>query len=139
VSVPSTEIGAADRRAIKDLIHTYYWLADHGPMRALVDLYADDGRLIGVGRLITGHAALRLEVDRQPADLVTRHSSSSLRMQRLQDGSVQVAEVLTLYRNPAGERPTTTPAVIADVIWILRPDPEKRWRVLIRYVERVFH
>ena len=90
-----------DRLAIRALVHEYYWFADHGPMEGIVDLYAEDGRLIGAGRFITGWPALRVEVEdskKTTPDNTTRHVSTNLRLTPLPDGSIQGVEYLRVYR-----------------------------------------
>lgn len=128
-------ISVEDRFAIRALLHEYYWLADHGPMEKIVELYTEDGHLIGPGKFINGWQALREEVKLQTNSDVTRHVSSNLRLSLLDDGTVQGTEVLRVYRRRPGEKDSMLPGVVADIYWVFRLADNGQWKVALRYVE----
>lgn len=62
------------------LCNDFAWTVDQRDYDAFVELFAEDGAFERAGQRSVGHAAIRQFLDARPADRITRHIVSNIRV-----------------------------------------------------------
>ena len=127
-------------QAIEHLVHEHGWLIDHGQASQVVDLYADDGRVLGIGPDKIGRAAIAVWADARQAmaDRRSRHVQTNLRLARASDGTIHGTVLLTLYRHDGPGAGSPVPLLIGEYADIYVEQPAGTWRFAERRLSVLF-
>jgi hypothetical protein len=142
MELPINAIHMADRFAIADIIHRFYWLIDHGRAADTAALFAKAARLtFGPGApkpgTISGQdIALAVVARGEQTGITTRHVLSNILLTQRPDGSVTAYSLLTLFRTESATR-DSYPASIADIDEVYVRDAGT-WLIRERTVTPIF-
>ncbi len=130
----------AIRHAIEVLVQEHAWLIDHGQARRVTDLFAEDGRLLGIGPDKVGRAAIADWAGQREdmQDRRSRHVQTNLRLERRPDGRVGGTVVLTLYRHDGPGAGSAAPLLVAEYQDIYQRGPDGVWRFAERRLSVLF-
>src|ERR1700693_5744248 len=141
--MPEPGVNDLDRSEIIDVIHRYFWLADHGHADQIADLFTKSGRLIfgegapKPGTLAAPEIAAAMLARSKQAHVTTRHIVSNITL-RLRDAvTIDAYSLLTLYRSDDASC-DSYPKSIADVedVFVRESDG---WRIEQRTISPVFN
>lgn len=117
-------------RAIERLVHEHAWLIDHGQASQVVDLYTEDGRVLGIGPDKVGRAAIGAWADARQTmtERQSRHVQTNLRLVSAGDATVQGTVVLTLYRHDGPGTGDPAPSLVGEYADLYVKGPDGQWR-----------
>ena len=130
----------ATARAIERLVHEHAWLIDHGQASRVVDLYTEDGRVLGIGPDKVGRAAIAAWADARQAmaDRQSRHVQTNLRLVQASDSTVHGTVVLTLYRHDGPGPASPIPLLVGEYADTYTNGPDGTWRFAERHLAVLF-
>lgn len=110
-------VNAELRHRIESIIHEHAWLIDQNQADRLHELYASNGKMLGVGMELDGKEAIRkYGVERvKMTGRKARHLCSNLRISPVDAEHVQGNFMITLYRHEGEGLGDATPVAIADI------------------------
>jgi 3-phenylpropionate/cinnamic acid dioxygenase small subunit len=139
-----TTVKDGDRCRITDIIHRYFWLADHGHAEQIAGLFAQHGRLIfsesapkpGV---LTGRPeiATAMLARSKQTHVTTRHVVSNIMMRSRDAMTIEASSLLTLYRSEDESR-DSYPKSIADIEDVFVREGDE-WRIGQRTIDPIFN
>ena len=109
-------VDGSTRLAIEALIHEQAWLIAHDQADRVVDRYADDARLLGVGAEKSGRDAIGAWAAERAAmtGRRSRHVQSNIRLRPMPGGGVSGTVLLTLYRHDGDGPAPAAPLMVAE-------------------------
>ena len=128
-----------DRLAIEALVVEHSFLIDHGRAGSVADLYTEDARVLGIGALKEGRAAIGAWAAEREAmtDRRSRHVLGNLRLQAVSSDTVRGTVVLTLYRHDGAGDGSASPFLIGEYEDVLRRSAD-RWLFAERRLSVLF-
>ncbi len=129
-SVPPVRVTAEVRARIEELVHEHAWLIDHGRAAEVVELYAEDARIKGIGADKVGRAEIAAWAQQRAAmhERRSRHSQTNIRLDTLASDRIAGTVLLTLYRHD-GEGPgSATPLLVGEYTDVYVMHADGRWR-----------
>jgi hypothetical protein len=136
-------VSEVDRVKISDVIHRYFWLADHGHAEQIAGLFAQGARLVfGEGApkpgTLTGPeiAAAMLARSKQ-THVTTRHIVSNVMLQLRDPATVEAYSLLTLFRSDDENR-DSHPKTVADIEDVFVREGTE-WRIAHRKISPIFN
>ena len=135
-----TTIDSQVLHEIENLVYEHAWLVDGHQSDRLGELYAEDGRLYGIGPDLKGraaiqaHGAVRAHMNKRTA----RHVCTNLRLASLDDGRIGGHLIITLFSYDGDGLGTADPCAVADAYDIYAKDGDGTWKFAERRVELIF-
>lgn len=135
-------LAQADRDAITDLVHQFFWLVDHGRADETGALFAPTAALTFApgspkpGTLEGPAIAEAMKARAAQREITTRHVLSNITLTPRPDGQVEGYLLLTLFRASAAN-PPPDPAAVADIEDVYVKTAEG-WRIARRVITPIF-
>ena len=124
-------ITADVRACIEELVHEHAWLIDHGRAAEVVELYAEDARIVGIGPDKVGRSQIAAWAQQRAAmhERRSRHSQTNIRLEALAPDRIAGTVLLTLYRHDGeGPRPAA-PLLVGEFVDVYVKDGDGRWLI----------
>lgn len=133
-------LAVEDRQAIKDIIHRYFWLVDHGRATEIPRLFTESGTLEFAEGAPSPGVLLRPEIERtmkahQMQSIWTRHVVSNVVLEPRGAGLVAASSLLTLYRSDQ-KLGDAVSVLVGDVEDTFELD-EGGWRIRTRLISPI--
>ncbi len=128
------------REAVEALVAEHAWLIDHGQADRISELYAEDGKMYGVGPDLIGRDAIAAWSLSRAAmrDRVSRHVCTNLRLVPVSEDEVHGTSILAVFRHDGpGARPTV-PFMVGDCEDVFRRGADGAWRIAERRMTPAF-
>jgi hypothetical protein len=128
------------RSEIEALITEHAWLLDHHESDQLAELYAENGRLLGVGADRVGREAIAAYGRERAAmkDRRARHVWTNLRLVKDRPKRMRGGCTMTLFRSVGPALGTADPIAVADAQDIYVRCDDGRWRLEERRIVLAF-
>jgi hypothetical protein len=123
------------------LSHDFAYFVDHRDYEKFVALFVEDGTFERRGEVLRGRAGIMKAMQARPAELVTRHICSNIRIDLQADGTACGTGCLLLFHGSAnGDTAGATPphsVTVAEYSDVYVATPEG-WRIRSRVTNIVF-
>ncbi len=129
-SVPPPPITAEVRARIEELVHEHAWLIDHGRAAEVVELYAEDARIKGIGADKVGRSEIAAWAQQRAAmhERRSRHSQTNIRLDALALDRIAGTVLLTLHRHDGEGSGSAAPLLVGEYADVYTKDTDGRWR-----------
>ncbi len=133
-------VDPSTRQAIEDLVAEHAWLIDHGQAGRVAALFANDGRLLGIGPDRVGQAAIQAWAAEREAmtERRSRHVQTNLRLVPVSEMECRGTVVLTLYRHDGPGKADPAPLLVAEYDDTYRRGSDGAWRFAERRLSVLF-
>lgn len=130
---PLTQVQAADRAAIEQLLVTYYYRLDHEQSDKLAELFTENGvfHLASIGEM-KGRRAIADYYAKRPRSRITRHVMSNLMVDFTSADRAETTHILTYFAGEGPGRPLASPTNVQDYANTVVRGADGRWLIELR-------